>query len=162
MTEISYRGIFLYTYYDFVILSKFGTNVNCYILVSNLMFIFSKFVSFIFLDKFSPKIWSFPNWLKFCTRVHFWMFITTLMIIFSKFCRSYNFGQTWSQNLMLLPKSTEIWFKGTLLYAHYAFDVWFFEVFAVHKFLGQKISFHLKICWSPYLLKFRMKQWGTK
>ena len=45
------------------------------------------------------------------------MLITILMFIFSKLYNSYNFRQIWSQNLML------IWYKGTLLYTDYGFDV---------------------------------------
>ena len=40
----------------------------------------------------------------------------------------------------MLSKLTEIWYKDALLYADYGFEVYFFEVFSVHKFLGQ-ISF---------------------
>ena len=51
--------------------------------------------------------------MKFDTRAQCYMLITVLMC--------------------------EIWFKGTMLYAVYSLDVWFFEVFAIHKCLG-KIS----------------------
>ena len=37
----------------------------------------------------------------------------------------------------MFSKWIEIWYKGTLLYADYGFDVQFFEVFAVHKFWGR-------------------------
>ena len=50
------------------------------------------------------------------------MLITILIFNLPKFCHSYNFGQIWSQNLMF-SKLTEIWYKGTLLYADYGFDV---------------------------------------
>ena len=53
----------------------------------NVYSIFQKFLSFICFDKFSSKIWSFPNWLKVYTGVHCNMLITVLMFIFSKFCR---------------------------------------------------------------------------
>ena len=64
------------------------------------------------------------------------MFITTLMFILSKFCHSYNFGQIWSQNLMF-SKLTEIWCRGTLLYAYYDFNVYFFKHFVIHTILGK-------------------------
>ena len=35
----------------------------------------------------------------------------------------------------MFSKSTEVWFKGALLYADYEFDAQFFELFAIHKFL---------------------------
>ena len=43
-------------------------------------------------------------------------------VFFSKFCHSYNFGETWSQNLML-SELIEIRYRGILLYANYGFDV---------------------------------------
>ena len=50
------------------------------------MFIFYKlFVNYIFLYKFGPKIWSFPNWLKFRAVVHRYMIITVLMFVFQTF-----------------------------------------------------------------------------
>ena len=69
LTEISYRDTLLYAY-------------------TILMFtvFFRNFCHSFFLDKFSSKIWSFPNWLKFDTGVHCNMLITILMFIFSKFC----------------------------------------------------------------------------
>ena len=49
------------------------------------------------------------------------MVITILMFSFSKFCNSYKFWQIW-KNLMF-SILIEIWYKGTLLYADYSFDV---------------------------------------
>ena len=66
LTEIWYRDILLYTYYDFT------------------AYFFKIFVNHNFLGKFGLKIWSFPNWLKFSAAVHYYMFITILMFIFSK------------------------------------------------------------------------------
>ena len=52
-----------------------------------------------FLGRFSPRNWIFPNWLKFGTRIHCNTLITILMFTFSKFF-SFTFWELiWSQNL---------------------------------------------------------------
>ena len=73
--------------------------INCYMFITTLMFSFTKnFVSHIFSDKFNLKIWSSPNWLKFGAGLYYYMFIYDFNV-----CHSYNFGKTWSRNLMLSP-----------------------------------------------------------
>ena len=89
LTEICYRVTLLYAYYDF----------NVYF--------FKIFVSHSFSGKFVPIISSSTKWLKYRTGLHCCMLITILMFISSKFSHSYNFGQIFSQNLML-SKLTEI------------------------------------------------------
>ena len=80
LTEICYRVTLLYAYYDF----------NVYF--------FKIFVSHTFLGKFCLKILSSLNWLKFgAGLLHYFILITVSVW---KFCHSYNFGKTWSQNLM--------------------------------------------------------------
>ena len=55
-------------------------------LITTLVFIFSKFFSFIlFLGKFGLKMWSSWNWLKFRTEVDYYMVISILLFVFSKF-----------------------------------------------------------------------------
>ena len=63
---------------------KFRIGVHCDMLVTVLMFIFSKLFSY-FLGKFGPKIWRSSNWLKFGTEVDCYMLISILMFIFSNF-----------------------------------------------------------------------------
>ena len=48
------------------------------------------------------------------------------MFIFSKFVSVILFGQIWSRNLKCY-KMTENWFRDTLLYAYYDFNVHFFS-----------------------------------
>ena len=54
------------------------------------------------------------------------------MLIFPKFLLVIYFGQIWSQNLRF-PKLTNIWCSGTLLYAYYDFNLYFFHNFLNHK-----------------------------
>ena len=61
------------------------------------------------------------------------MLISILMFIFSKFLSFIFFGQIWSQNLKF-SKLTEIWYRGTLLYAYYDFNVYFSKIFVTHLF----------------------------
>ena len=77
---------------------KFGTEVDCYMLISILMFSFTKFCHWYFLDKFGPKSWRSPNQLIFGTGEHCYMLIMVLMFSFSKLRHSYNFGQIWAKS----------------------------------------------------------------
>ena len=43
----------------------------------------------------------------------------------------------------MFSKLTETWYKGTLLYADYGFDVSTFELFALYKLWGQISSQNL-------------------
>ena len=60
------------------------------------------------------------------------------------------FGQIWSQKLRFF-KLTEIWYRGTLLYAYYDFNVCFFKILFIYVFLGANlvsISEILQIDWN--------------
>ena len=69
------------------------------------------------------------------------MLITILMFIFPKFLSFMFYGQIWSHNLDFF-KLTEISQRGTLIYAYYSFNVYFFKLFVSYIFLGK---FGLKI-----------------
>ena len=60
------------------------------------------------------------------------------------------FGQIWSQKLKF-SKFTKIWYKGTLLYPWFEFNVCFTNFFFIDIFLGK---FGPKIWSSPDQLKF--------
>ena len=95
------------------------------------MFIFSKFLSFIFFwANLVPKS---LNQLKFATEVHCYMLVRILTFIFSIF-----FGQIWSRNLKYF-KLTEITYRGTLLCAYCNFDVYFFKIFVIHIFWANMV-----------------------
>ena len=103
MTQILCRGSLLYAYYD----------VNVYL--------FQIFCQSYFCGQFGHTIWSFPHWLKFLPH------ITTCLLwfwylFFAKLCHSNNFGQICSLNPKF-SRLTEIWYKGTFLYADYGLDV---------------------------------------
>ena len=74
---------------------KFGTEVDCYMLISILMFIFSKFLLFIIFG----QIWSQNP--KSSRLTEIWYSLTLLYayydfnFFFQRFCHSYNFGQIW-------------------------------------------------------------------
>ena len=104
-----------------------------------------------FLDKSGPIIWVSSNWLKFRKGLYCYMLITVLMFIFSKIFSFILFRQICSQNLKSF-KLTEIWYRARLLYAYFDFDVYFFNIFVSHIFLGK---FGLKILSSPNWQKFR-------
>ena len=72
-------------------------------------------------------------------------------MFFQNFCYSHFFGQIWSQNLKF-AKLTEIWYRGTLLYAYYDFDVYFSKICVTHVFL---IKFGSIIWISSNWSKFR-------
>ena len=89
-----------------------------------------------FLGKFRPKNWSSPDRLKFGVCVHCYILISNLMIIFSKFLSFIFFGQIRPQNLKFL-KLNGIWYRGTLLYVYYNFNVHFSKIFVTYVFLGK-------------------------
>ena len=60
------------------------------------------------------------------------------------------FGQTWSHKLKF-SKLTKTWYRGTLLYPHFEFNVYFSKFLSLTFFLGK---FGPKIWSSPSLLKF--------
>ena len=94
-------------------LLKFGTEGNCYMLISILIFNFWKFLSFIIFGQIWFHNLKFSKLTKIWYRLHCYMLVTILIFIFSKFL---------SQNLMF-SKLTEIWYKSTLLYADYGFHM---------------------------------------
>ena len=73
--------------------------------------------------KFNPKNWSSSNWLEFGTEVDCCMLILILMFINLKF-----------------SKLTEIWYRGTLLYAYYNFYVYFFQNSFHSYFFGANLT----------------------
>ena len=127
---------------------KFGTGVDCYMLISILMFIFSKFLSFIFFWKNCDlKIWSSPNQLKFGAGVHCYMLIASFIFIFSKFLSVIFFLGKFGP---IIWSSTK-WLKlCTLLYAYYDFNDYFFKILSFIQFwvnLVQKSNI-LQIYWN--------------
>ena len=78
----------------------FGTGVHCYNLISNLMFIFPKFLSFTFFEQLRVQNLDFSKlteiWYRDTLR---YMLITILMFIFPRFLSLMFFGQIWSHNL---------------------------------------------------------------
>ena len=175
MTKIWYRDTLLYTYYDFNVIFckifaihtflgrfgrkiwsspnwlKFDTGVHCYMLITILTLIFSKFFSFIFfsanLVRKSELLKIDWNFVKGYIAISLLQF---LMFIFSKFLSFIFFGLIWSQNFKF-SRLTEIWCRGTLLYAYYDFNVYFFKIFVSHMFLSK---FSLILWSSPNCLKF--------
>ena len=101
---------------------KFGIGVDYHMLISTLMFIFSKFFSLIFSDKFALKIRSSSDWLKFGTEVDYHMLISILIFVFSRFFSFIFLGPIWSQNLKFF-KFTEILNRGRLPYTHFDFNI---------------------------------------
>ena len=60
------------------------------------------------------------------------------------------FGQIWSQKLKF-SKLIKIWYRVTLLYPHFEFNIYFSKSFVIHIFLGK---FGPKILSSPNQPKF--------
>ena len=77
------------------------------------------------------------NWNLVATGVHCYMLIATLMFIFSKIFSSIFFGLIWSQNLKFF-KLTEIWYRDSLPYTYFDFNVFFSKflsfIFSLGKF----------------------------
>ena len=105
---------------------KFRRVVHCYMLITVLMFVFSKFFSFIFFG----QIWS-QN-LKFFKLTEIWYRGRLLYVYFDfdvYFFKMFvihvflgKFGpKVWSS-------PTEIWYRHTLLHAYYDFNVYFFKI----------------------------------
>ena len=162
---------------------KFGAGVHCYILILNLMFIFSKFFKLIeiwykgkllyvyydykvyffkilfiklFFGKFGLKIWISSNWLKFRTGVNALLhtYYDFNVHFFKIFVILIFFCANYGFRIWDFPKLTEIWFRGTLLHAYLDFNAYFFKVLFSFIILGK---FCPKIWSSPNQLKF-----GTK
>ena len=112
---------------------KFGTVVDCYMLISILMFIFSYFLSVIFFG----QIWS-QN-LKFFKLSEIWYRGRLLYayfnfdVYFSKIFVNNIFRHICSQSLKI-SKLNEILYIGTLLHA---FNVLVFQNFVIHLTLGK-------------------------
>ena len=112
---------------------KFGMAVDYHMLISILMFIFSKFFSFIFLR----QIWS-QN-LKFFRLIEIWYrgrlpyaYFDFSVYIF-KILFIHILGQIWSQNLKFF-RLTDIWYRGRLPYAYFDFNVYFFKILFTYIF----------------------------
>ena len=71
------------------------------------------------------------------------MLTSILMFIFSKLLLFILFGQIWSQNLNFY-KSTQIWYKRSLLYAYYDFNEYLLKFFVSQIFGGQIWSHNLQ------------------
>ena len=130
---------------------KFGIGIHCYILIMILTLFFAKSLLFILfwadLAAKSEEIKIDWNFVKGYIAISLLQF---LMFIFSKFLSFIFFGLIWSQNFKF-SRLTEIWCRGTLLYAYYDFNVYFFKIFVSHMFLSK---FSLIIWSSPNCLKF--------
>ena len=113
---------------------KFGAGVHCYMLITILLFIFSKCSSFIlFWANFVPKCEILQiNWNLVQGYIAIGL-LRFLCFFFQNFCHSYFLGQIWSQNLKF-SVLTEIWGKRTFLYACYNFNVYFSQIFVTHIF----------------------------
>ena len=107
---------------------KFGAEVDYHMLISILMFIFSKFFSFIFLR----QIWS-QN-LKFGTEIDYHVLISILMFIFSKFLPFIfslgKFGPTKSEVCQIKWNLVQ----GYIVYAYFDLNVYFFKILFIHIF----------------------------
>ena len=88
-----------------------------------------------FLDKFGSKNWSSISLLDIVLYLNCYIFVSNLMVIFSKVFSFIFFLAN------LVPKSeilqTEIWCRGTLLYADYDFNACFFKILFLFIFFGQ-------------------------
>ena len=85
----------------------------------------------VFWGKFGPKNWSSSNWLKFGIGVNCYILMSNLKFVFKIFVI-----HIWSQNLKS-SKLSEIWYRGTLLYAYYNFNVYFFKILFVDIFFWE-------------------------
>ena len=102
--------------------------------ISILMFVFSKFLSFIFsLGKFgSTKSevcqikWNLVQGYNVYAYFDFNVYFFKILFIHIFFIR-----QIWSQNVKFF-KLTEIWYIGRLLYAYFNFIFYFFKCFVIH------------------------------
>ena len=127
-------------------LSKISYRSTCYILISNLMFILSKFLSFIFF-------WAnlVPN-LKFFTRTEI-SYRGTLLYAYCDF--NVYFFKIFVAHIFLGRFGPVIWIssnwpRGTLLYAYYGFNVSFFKILFIHIFWANLVpkSEVLQINWN--------------
>ena len=125
------------------------TSKNTLIRVNSiLMFIFSKFLSFIFWGQIWFQNLKFSKLPQICYR-------DTLLYnyydfnVFLNICHSYIFEIIWSQNLKF-SNSTEICYGGTLLCAYYDFHVYFFKDLFIHIFWANLVrkSEVLQIAWN--------------
>ena len=69
--------------------------------------------------------------------------LITILKLFSEFLSFIFFGQIWSQELKF-SKVTEIWYKGTFLYAYYGFNVYFFKILSIHIFWANLVKIRYK------------------
>ena len=99
---------------------KFGTEVDCYILISILMLVNLKFSKL-------TKIWY--RGILLYTYYDFNVYFFKILFI-------HIFGQIWSKNLKFF-KLTEICYRGRLTYAYFDFNVYFYKIFVIHIPLGK-------------------------
>ena len=128
---------------------KFGTGVDYHMLISILIFLFSRFFHSSFWDKLCPKVLSSSDWLKFGTGVDYHMLISILMFIFSKFFSLIFLGQISFENAKSF-RLTEIWYRGRLPYAYFDFNIYFFKIlfFYILGAILVSISEVLQIYWN--------------
>ena len=128
---------------------KFGTGVHCYILITNLKFIFPKILSLMFFG----QIWSHNLDFFKLTEIYFRGTLPctyyNFNIYFFKVLFIHIFGANWSQNLKFF-KLTEIWYRGRLRYAYFDFDVYLFKIFVIPFFRANLVpkSEVLQINWN--------------
>ena len=152
MTEIWYRGRLLYTYFDFNVCKSevlqinwnlVATRVHFYMLITILMFIFSKFFSFIFF----VLIWS-QN-LKAFKLIEIWYIGRLLYAFFDFIVYLFKFFVIHIRSCKFVPKiwSSSNWLKfGTEVDYHMLIStlMFIFSKFFSFIFFGQIWSQNLK------------------
>ena len=124
---------------------KFGTEVHSYMLISILMFIFSKILWFIFFEQIWTQNLKFSKLTEIWYRGTFLYVYFDLNVYFFKIFVIHILAQIWFQDLKLY---------FTLLYA----DLRFWCVFSKYlPFINFRGKFHPKTCYSPYLLRFSIE-----
>ena len=124
-------------------------------LITILMFIFAKFLSFIFFWRnLVPKSEVLQiNWNS--GQAYIPICLLQCCLFSQNFCHSYFFGQIWSHNLNFY-KMTEILYRGKLLYAYYYdFNLYIFKNFVSHIFWTNlvpksnvlQIDWNIVVCW---------------
>ena len=128
-------------------------------LITTLMFIFSKYLSFMFFEQIWFLIWISWNWLKFLRGVHCYLLITILMFIFSKYLSLMFFEQIWfliwiSWNWLKFLRGVHCYLLITILmfifskFCHsYNFGQIWFQNLMFSKIDWNLIQGHIYICW---------------
>ena len=80
------------------------------------------------------------NYLKPPKTSHIIVFLLKIIYYQVEFCLILNpkvfFGQVWSQKLKF-SNLIKIWYRRTLLYSHFEFNVYFSKIFVTHIFWGK-------------------------